>query len=72
MKSFLEMFRINGKNYAITFALVSTLFFLWGFCNGMIDVLNKHFQNSLHISKAAPCFARQAIRFAPHLRPRPR
>ena len=52
MKNALGMFRAaNGKNYAITFALVSTLFFLWGFCNGMIDVLNKHFQNSLHISK---------------------
>lgn len=51
MKNFMNMFRVNGRSYAITFALVSTLFFLWGFCNGMIDVLNKHFQNSLHISK---------------------
>jgi FHS family L-fucose permease-like MFS transporter len=61
MKSFLDMFRgPNGKNYAITFALVSTLFFLWGFCNGMIDVLNKHFQNSLHVSKAASGFVQFA------------
>lgn len=60
MKSFLEMFRINGKNYAITFALVSTLFFLWGFCNGMIDVLNKHFQNSLHVSIAESFFVQFA------------
>ncbi len=60
MKSFLEMFRVNGRNYAVTFALVSTLFFLWGFCNGMIDVLNKHFQNSLHISKAASGFVQFA------------
>jgi hypothetical protein len=52
MKSFLDLFRgPGGKNFAVTFALVSTLFFLWGFCNGMIDVLNKHFQNSLRISK---------------------
>ena len=51
MKSALGMFRVNGKNYLVTFLLVSTLFFLWGFCNGMIDVLNKHFQNSLHVSK---------------------
>lgn len=42
----------DGKNYAATFAIVCTLFLLWGLCNGMIDVLNKHFQNSLHISKA--------------------
>jgi MFS transporter, FHS family, L-fucose permease len=42
----------DGRNHAVTFALVSTLFFLWGFCNGMIDILNRHFQNSLHISMA--------------------
>jgi MFS transporter, FHS family, L-fucose permease len=61
MKSFLELFRgANGKSYAVIFSLVSTLFFLWGFCNGMIDVLNKHFQNSLHISKAASGFVQFA------------
>ena len=42
----------NGKNLFITFVLVTTLFLLWGFCNGMIDILNKHFQNTLHINKA--------------------
>lgn len=42
----------EGKNYAFTFALVTTLFLLWGFCNGLIDVLNRHFQNSLQITKA--------------------
>lgn len=41
----------DGKNLFITFALVTTLFLLWGFCNGMIDILNKHFQDSLHINK---------------------
>lgn len=41
----------DGKNYFITFALVTLLFLLWGFCNGMIDILNKHFQDSLHINK---------------------
>lgn len=42
----------DGKSYAYTFALVTSLFLLWGFCNGLIDVLNKHFQNALHITKA--------------------
>lgn len=42
----------DGKNLFVTFALVTTLFLLWGFCNGMIDILNKHFQNTLHINKA--------------------
>jgi FHS family L-fucose permease-like MFS transporter len=43
----------NGRNVFITFVLVTSLFLLWGFCNGLIDVLNKHFQSSLQISKAA-------------------
>ncbi|MFZ0825972.1 MAG: sugar MFS transporter [Verrucomicrobiia bacterium] len=41
----------DGRNLIITFALVTSLFLLWGFCNGMIDILNKHFQDSLHINK---------------------
>jgi FHS family L-fucose permease-like MFS transporter len=50
---FSQMFKgENGKNYAFIFGLVCMLFFLWALCNSMIDVLNKHFQNSLHISKA--------------------
>jgi len=52
----------DGKNHAATFALVSSLFFLWGLCNGMIDVLNKHFQNSLDISKAVSAWV-QCVNF---------
>ncbi|KAK7748151.1 hypothetical protein SLS53_001405 [Cytospora paraplurivora] len=32
--------------------LVTVLFFLWGFSYGLLDTLNKHFQNTLGISKA--------------------
>ena len=47
------MFRAaDGKSVLVTFLLVCCLFCLSGLCNGMIDVLNKHFQNSLHVSKA--------------------
>lgn len=46
------LFRLpSGRNLFTTFALVTSLFLLWGFCNGMIDILNKHFQDSLHINK---------------------
>src|SRR5690242_3822063 len=46
------LFRLpDGRNLFMTFALVTSLFLLWGFCNGMIDILNKHFQDSLHINK---------------------
>jgi FHS family L-fucose permease-like MFS transporter len=41
----------DGRNLFVTFLLVTSLFLLWGFCNGMIDILNKHFQDSLHINK---------------------
>jgi FHS family L-fucose permease-like MFS transporter len=40
----------DGKNVAFTFVLVSSLFLLWGFCNGMIDVMDKHFQEELKLS----------------------
>ncbi len=41
----------DGRNLFVTFALVTSLFLLWGFCNGLIDILNKHFQDTLHINK---------------------
>jgi FHS family L-fucose permease-like MFS transporter len=48
-----DMFRTtDGRNHVFTFILVSTLFALWGFCNGQLEVLNKKFQNSLQVSIA--------------------
>jgi FHS family L-fucose permease-like MFS transporter len=49
--SFGEMFRTaDGRNQVVTFLLVCTLFGLWGFSNGQLDTLNKHFQHSLKVS----------------------
>src|SRR5208283_5286906 len=42
----------DGKNLMFTFILVSSLFLLWGICNGMIDVMDKHFQDELNLSKS--------------------
>ena len=42
----------NGKSYLIPFVLITSLFLMWGFAHGLLDVLNKHFQNILHVSKA--------------------
>ena len=42
----------DGINVRFTFILVSSLFLLWGFCNGMIDTMDKHFQDQLHLTKA--------------------
>ena len=44
----------------VTFILVTTLFLLWGFCNGMLDILNKHFQTTLHINKFKSGFVQTA------------
>ncbi|PHH70094.1 hypothetical protein CDD80_6233 [Ophiocordyceps camponoti-rufipedis] len=33
-------------------SLVTILFFLWGFSYGLLDTLNKHFQDVLHIDRA--------------------
>lgn len=38
--------------FLIAFILVTSLFFLWGFAHGCLDVLNKHFQELLGMSKA--------------------
>ena len=42
----------SGKGYAFAFGLVTSLFFLWGLAYGLLDVLNKHFQDALQIDKA--------------------
>ena len=53
----------DGKNLAFTFALVSSLFLLWGFCNGMIDVMDKHFQEELGLTKSQSAW----VQFAHYL-----
>src|ERR1700730_15142473 len=40
----------DGQNVLFTFLLLILLFALWGFCNGMIDVMDKHFQEVLHLT----------------------
>jgi len=42
---------IPRRDRLLGLILVTTLFFLWGFAYGLLDVLNKHFQNVLGISK---------------------
>lgn len=40
------------KRYTIPLLLIISLFFLWGVAHSILDVLNKHFQEVLVISKA--------------------
>lgn len=44
--------KLTTKDNLIPFILITALFFLWGMAHGMLDVLNKHFQDVLQISKA--------------------
>ncbi|MCX6633628.1 MAG: MFS transporter, partial [Acidobacteria bacterium] len=53
----------DGKNLMFTFILVSSLFLLWGFCNGMIDVMDKHFQQELGLTKSQSAW----VQFAHYL-----
>ncbi len=53
----------DGKSLFFTFALVSSLFLLWGFCNGMIDVMDKHFQKELGLTLAQSAW----VQFAHYL-----
>lgn len=43
---------MSKNKYLIPLVLVTTLFFLWGFAYGLLDVLNKHFQDALNITKS--------------------
>lgn len=43
---------VTSRNIKIAFWLVTSLFFLWGFSYGLLDVMNKNFQNHLGITKA--------------------
>ena len=51
----------DGTSYLIPFVLVTSLFFLWGFAHSLLDVLNKHFQDILHVSKAQSGLVQAAV-----------
>ncbi len=42
---------MNNRNYKLPIILVTSLFLLWGLAYGLLDVLNKHFQETLNITK---------------------
>ena len=44
--------KLVTKGFLVPFILITSLFFLWGVAHGMLDTLNKHFQDMLQMSKA--------------------
>lgn len=51
----------GGRSYLWPFALVTMLFFLWGFAHSFLDVLNKHFQDVLHVSKTQSAYVQAVV-----------
>jgi MFS transporter, FHS family, L-fucose permease len=51
----------DGIRYLLPFILVTSLFFLWGFAHSLLDVLNKHFQSILGVSKAQSGLVQAAV-----------
>ena len=56
-----SIFRYEGHNYLVPFLIISSLFFMWGFAHGILEVLNPHFQESFHISKAMSALTQVAV-----------
>jgi FHS family L-fucose permease-like MFS transporter len=51
----------DGSSYLRPFIMITILFLLWGFAHGLLDVLDKHFQDTLHVSKAESGFVQFSL-----------
>ncbi len=51
----------KGVNYFVPFLLIATLYLLWGLAHGMLDVLNKHFQEAFSMTKAQSGFVQFSV-----------
>jgi FHS family L-fucose permease-like MFS transporter len=56
-----SLFRSNGVSYLVPFIFICSLFLLWGFAHGLLDVLDKHFQDTLHVTKAQSGFVQFSL-----------
>lgn len=55
-----ENVKIVAANYLLPFVLITLLFFLWGGARAILDVLNKHFQSEMDITKTQSAFMQAA------------
>lgn len=53
--------KFTEKKFIVTLIFVTSLFMFWGIAISMADVLNRHFQKVLHISKLQSGFVQFAI-----------
>ena len=52
---------IGGRTIPCAFILITSLFFLWGFAHAILNVLNKHFQEILDITKTHSAFIQMTM-----------
>ena len=53
--------KLVTKEYKLPFIFITSLFFLWGLAHGMLDTLDKHFQQILHLHKWQSSFIQFAL-----------
>ena len=53
--------KLIDKKYLVPFILIASLFFLWGFSRSILDVLNKHFQDVMSMSKTESALIQVAV-----------
>lgn len=53
--------KLIEKRYLVPFVLIASLFFLWGFSRSILDVLNKHFQDVMSLSKTESSLIQVAV-----------
>ncbi|MFA7420903.1 MAG: sugar MFS transporter [Melioribacteraceae bacterium] len=60
----MKKYSLTTRENLIPFIFITALFFLWGIAHGMLDVLNKHFQEILSLSKGQSGLIQFALYFA--------
>lgn len=53
--------KLIDRRYLVPFILIASLFFLWGFSRSILDVLNKHFQDVMSLSKTESALIQVAV-----------
>jgi FHS family L-fucose permease-like MFS transporter len=53
--------KLISKEYKLPYIFITSLFFLWGLAHGMLDTLDKHFQQILHLHKWQSSFIQFAL-----------
>jgi len=56
-----SIFIKDGVNYTVPFMAISVLFLTWGIAHGLLDTLDKNFQELLHLKKWQSSFIQVAL-----------